>query len=122
MRIPVLKVEGEGIAEVWEKSLIDAANAATSFDKTTNQKLAGTPNAEILLKSQKNKQLKEVLKKVDFNFPDSISVIWATKTLNKKWTKSRAFFELLVLPFKIKKYPNRVCGSDLFEKICETCH
>ncbi len=81
-----------------------------------------TPNAEILLKAQKNPELKKFLKSCVLNFPDSVSLLWAAEYQVKKWSKIRAIFELIFLPIRKKKWttiPERVCGSDIFEDICE---
>ena len=81
-----------------------------------------TPNAEILLESLKNSELKKYLQNCQLNVADSVSLLWAAEVLEKKWGIIRAIFELLFLPFRKKKWtalPERVCGSDLFWDICE---
>jgi len=83
---------------------------------------AATPNAEILLESKKNRELREFLQKCDFNFADSVAVLWAAEFFSKKWSKLQAIFELIFLPIR-KKYwnalPEQVSGADLFPKICK---
>jgi len=81
-----------------------------------------TPNAEILLESEKNPELKTYLKSCELNFPDSVSVLWAGECVDKNWGKIRAFLELLFLPIRKKywtSFPEIITGSGSFEAICK---
>lgn len=82
---------------------------------------AATPNAEIILESEKNPGLKRFLKSCVLNFCDAVSLQWAIEYKAKEWSKLRAVFELLFLPLRRKNWdtiPKTVCGSDIFEDIC----
>ncbi len=81
-----------------------------------------TPNAEILIEAQKNLELKKYLKSCVLNFADSVSLLWAAEYKANNWSKIRGIFELIFLPIRKKTWktlPERVCGSDIFESICE---
>ncbi|MDH3324512.1 MAG: WecB/TagA/CpsF family glycosyltransferase [Candidatus Peregrinibacteria bacterium] len=100
----------------------EAAEKFCDFDQNSERRFAATPNAEILLKSLDNSELKDFLQKCDFNFADSVSVQWAAEVEEKKWAKWRAVMELLALPVRKKWWtaiPERISGADIFEKICE---
>lgn len=100
-----------------------AAKKFADFCSTKNQHYAATPNAEILLESEKNPQLKSFLQSSSLNTADSVSLLWASMYLGKKWSKFRAVMELLFLPIRKKSWkeflPEQVCGSDLIYDICE---
>ncbi|MCK5461225.1 WecB/TagA/CpsF family glycosyltransferase [Candidatus Gracilibacteria bacterium] len=91
------------------------------LSKGEKKHFVATPNAEIILESQKNPTLKKYLKSCSLNFPDSASLLWAGEYQIQRWCKFQAFFELLLLPFRKnawRAFPQRVTGSDSFEKIC----
>ena len=81
-----------------------------------------TPNAEILLETQKNPKLKEYLQQCSLNLADSVSLLWAAECQERDWNLVRAIFELLFLPLRKSSWtalPERVSGSDFFLDICE---
>jgi N-acetylglucosaminyldiphosphoundecaprenol N-acetyl-beta-D-mannosaminyltransferase len=104
---------------------LNREQAAMAFIQYAQKKsgafFAATPNAEILLQSRHNPELKKYLQSCALNFADSVSLLWATEYKSKNWSKPRALIELLALPLR-KKYwntlPEVVCGSDIFEDIC----
>lgn len=107
-------------------SQITARNAVNEFMKLAEdlekKHFVATPNAEILLKSQTDSVLRNFLQKCDLNFADSTSLLWAGEYQVKKWSRVRAIFELVFLPFRKNTwmaFPERVTGSDSFGKICE---
>jgi len=79
-----------------------------------------TPNPEILNKSLKDKEFRNILKKSEFATPDGIGLYLAYQVLNYK----NIFIRIFILPyawFNIlfrkkylwKKYWDKICGSDL---------
>jgi N-acetylglucosaminyldiphosphoundecaprenol N-acetyl-beta-D-mannosaminyltransferase len=79
-----------------------------------------TPNAEILLESKKNSELKKYLQKSSLNIPDSTSVVWALMAKKHKWSPKRAILELLFLPIRKKYWEiKRLPGADFFISVCQ---
>ncbi len=116
----MIKIFTIPIAQISRKE--GAKNFVKYAEEEKGHFFASTPNAEILLKAQKNPKLKKFLKSCVLNFPDSVSMQWAAEYQAKNWSKIRAVFELFFLPIRKKKWktiPERVCGSDVFEDICE---
>lgn len=101
----------------------EAAKLFVDFCDQEGQFFTATPNAEILLASQKNEKLKTFLQKSSLNTPDSVSLLWASMVQGEKWSVFRSIFELFLLPVRkrlwTKYLPERVCGSDIFYDICE---
>jgi N-acetylglucosaminyldiphosphoundecaprenol N-acetyl-beta-D-mannosaminyltransferase len=85
--------------------------------------IASTPNAEILVESLKNEKLRHFLKFCHLNIPDSFSLVWASKVINRKYCFLKALFLLFFLSFSKQKNHSElkkpVCGSDLFLEICQ---
>jgi len=100
----------------------EAARIFVSFCNGEKQVFTATPNAEIILEAQENKELKKYLQACELNLADSVSLLWASMVFAKKWSKIRAIGELLLLPvrkhFWTEILPERVCGSDVFYDIC----
>jgi len=89
--------------------------------KGDTRHFAATPNAEIILQAQENPELKKYLQQSTLNFADAVAVLWAGEFLTKKWSKTRGILELLFLPFRKNSwsaFPEKITGSDSFEKIC----
>ncbi len=106
-------------------SVLTKNQAIKKFVKLASGKkkyFTATPNAEILLQSEENSELKNYLKSCELNFPDSVSLLWAGECVDKNWNKFRAIFELFFLPMR-KKYwtafPEIITGSGSFEDICK---
>ena len=101
----------------------ESAKKFVDFCDGKKQVFTATPNAEIVLESLENKQLKKFLQESGLNTPDAISLLWASMVQEENWSKIRAVGELLLLPFRRntwkKHLPQRVCGSDIFYDICE---
>lgn len=108
------------ISQITNKEAVDGfLKLAQDSEK---KHFVATPNAEIILKAQKDLTLKKFLQTSNLNFPDATSLLWAGEYKAKKWGKFRAILELLFLPFRKNSwttFPERVTGSDSFEKICE---
>ena len=86
------------------------------------QGFATTPNAEILLKSFNDDNLKKCLCTSSLNMPDSVSVLWAGEGVYWNWSNFRSIIELLFLPFRKfywKCFKERVSGSDFFIEACK---
>ncbi|HEY5713971.1 MAG TPA: WecB/TagA/CpsF family glycosyltransferase [Candidatus Gracilibacteria bacterium] len=88
-------------------------------------KLCATPNAEILLKSQKDPALLGVLQTSSINYADSVSLLWAGQCINAQYSVFRSLLELIFLPirkpFWHETFPQIVSGSDLYLDICREC-
>jgi len=94
------------------------------FDEITllkKQKIVFTPNPEILLIAQKDKQFRGLLKKADYLLPDGIWLYVAAQIIDSKYNK---FIDTLLVPYYIlnlflrrkllyRVYGDRICGSDL---------
>lgn len=91
--------------------------------KGKSQSTVATPNAEILLETQKNSKLTKFLQHTDLNVADSVSLLWAGAYVENNWSKFRAVLELLFLPIRKKHwkntFPETVTGSDLYLEICK---
>lgn len=82
-----------------------------------------TPNPEICVSAQKDKEFLDILNSTDLNVPDAIGILWAAyylslknhgyflNKLQKWWT---LFLVFIYPPFSRKIIPERISGSDLF--------
>jgi N-acetylglucosaminyldiphosphoundecaprenol N-acetyl-beta-D-mannosaminyltransferase len=70
------------------------------FLRDNQQHYLVTPNPEFLVKTQEDKEFKEILNQADLAVPDGIGLIWAARFLGQ--------------PLK-----QRITGTDLMEKICQ---
>jgi len=89
-----------------------------------------TPNPEILLTAQKDKEYRKILNKADLNIADGTGILWASKFKDlssifdsrlkrfSKWLGS-----LLMIPlsrdFIRTVIPERITGVDFMKKICK---
>lgn len=105
-----------------------ALEAINSFVAGGNKHIIVTPNPEMILNASKDKDLAEILNNASLSIPDGIGVLWASYYLNLPKKRGLAnFFQvlssllsILLFPKKIRKqFPERVTGSDLFNKIIE---
>lgn len=95
--------------------------------KLEKQYIVFTPNPEILLKTRKDNDFKELLKKANYLTADWIGLYIAFQIIdNKYW----AFLNILFLPYFFfnlffrktylyKKYWDRICGSDLTKDLID---
>lgn len=90
MYILGVKIDNIDMDEVLKKAEI--------FLKDGRQHYIVTPNPEMIVLAQKDKEFKEILNRADLSLPDGMGVVWA----------SRPFGEQL---------KNRVTGSDLMGEI-----
>lgn len=81
-----------------------AANLATSFFKKTDQFFIATPNPEMIILAQKDKQFKQIINSADLAIPDGFGLILASR----------------ILSFNSKLH-ERVSGIDLAQKLIEYC-
>jgi N-acetylglucosaminyldiphosphoundecaprenol N-acetyl-beta-D-mannosaminyltransferase len=106
-----------------------ALEAINSFVSGDNKHIIVTPNPEMVLDANENKELAEVLNSASLSIPDGIGILWASYYLSlpDKKTVREKYFQLLsslldifLFPKKIRKiFQERVTGSDLFNKIIE---
>lgn len=78
----------------------EAVNYALSFSINRENKAHTimTPNAEIVMRAQKDEELKEALLSADLLIPDGSGLVWASKSLGKS-------------------FPERVAGIDLMSSL-----
>lgn len=93
--------------------------------KLENQKIIFTPNPEILLKTQVNKEFKNLIQKADYLTPDGIGIYLAYQILDNNYWKiintiliPYFFFNLFFRKeYLYKKYWDRICGSDITKSL-----
>jgi len=88
MDVPINKVTME-----------EAANQVVGYLQGTGNHTLFTPNPEIIMEAQEDKELMRILKEADLVVADGIGVVLASKIL------------------KVKKLPERVGGFDLMQKV-----
>ncbi|HPO05917.1 MAG TPA: WecB/TagA/CpsF family glycosyltransferase [Candidatus Gracilibacteria bacterium] len=122
---PLSRLETISIANIpiSKANFTESVNWMINAAQTSDAQIwTATPNAEILLETNHNLELKNYLQKCDLNTPDSISLLWAAAYLDQKWSKIRAIFEVLFCPWRQKYWQGplseRVSGSDLFVEFC----
>lgn len=80
-----------------------------------------TPNPEMLLEAEKNRDFKRVLNHSLLNIPDGIGILWAATHIAQKSSKLKAFLTLPLIAFIPSMFKKilreRVTGSDLMKKI-----
>jgi len=104
-----------------------ALEAINSFVSGNSKHIIVTPNPEMVLDANEDKGFAEVLNKASLSIPDGIGILWASYYLSLPYKKTVAekYFQLFsslldifLSPAKIRKiFPERVTGSDLFNKI-----
>jgi len=111
---------------------------AEKYFDDESQHMIFTPNPEMIVEAQKNKEFLDVLNKSDMNIPDGIGLLWGSRFINLPirfksipklsfvYTLWQAFYSLLTLiiyPNFCRKFiPDRVSGSDFFWKLIDTCN
>jgi N-acetylglucosaminyldiphosphoundecaprenol N-acetyl-beta-D-mannosaminyltransferase len=106
-----------------------ALEAINSFVSGENKHVIVTPNPEMVLDANKNEDFAQILNSASLSIPDGIGILWASYYLNlpdKKTGLGKFFqifsslFNIFLFPKKIRKtFPERITGSDLFNKIIE---
>jgi N-acetylglucosaminyldiphosphoundecaprenol N-acetyl-beta-D-mannosaminyltransferase len=106
-----------------------ALEAINSFVSGGNKHVIVTPNPEMVLDANKNRDFKEILNSASLSIPDGIGILWASHYLSlphKKTGLKRCYqvfsslLDIFLSPKKIRKiFSERVTGSDLFNKIIE---
>ncbi|MBI4994034.1 WecB/TagA/CpsF family glycosyltransferase [Candidatus Peregrinibacteria bacterium] len=91
-------------------------------------KQIATPNPEMLLEAQKNKQFHDVLNKAWLSIPDGIGILWAFtfREITKNSSRFNRFLKMIFSLFSLAVYPKfctkvfseRITGVDLMESIC----
>jgi N-acetylglucosaminyldiphosphoundecaprenol N-acetyl-beta-D-mannosaminyltransferase len=89
------------------------------------QMFATTPNPEICMTAQKDKEFLKILQSADLSFADGIGILWAA---NKPIKNSKFKIQNYLIPSlisfalhkKSKYLPEQVCGSDVFREFCST--
>jgi N-acetylglucosaminyldiphosphoundecaprenol N-acetyl-beta-D-mannosaminyltransferase len=106
-----------------------AIEAVSGFMSGGGRRVIVTPNPEMVLDAHKNKEFADVLNGASLSVADGMGILWASYYLNlpkKKTAPGRLFqifsslSDILSSSRKIRKiFPERVTGSDIFEKIIE---
>ncbi len=88
-----------------------------------------TPNPEMLLSAEKNKQFLSILNNTDINIADGIGILWAAdfleKTAHNKSKIVKIIKGIVALPKIIfrrssfRALPERVTGTDMMQLICK---
>ena len=88
-----------------------------------------TPNPEMVLEADRNKEFEDILKNSSLSIPDGIGILWASYYLSLPLPKNKliqylqfikSLFAILFTPKKIRKVlPARVTGTDLFERMID---
>lgn len=113
-----------------QKQILDQLEADIAMRAHSKKQEAGkvifTPNPEILLRQDREKDFRDILLQADMLIPDGIGLYIGAQMLEYKYWWLRIvllpyFFARLFLarPVLYKKYGNRICGSDLTRDILE---
>lgn len=107
----------------------DVLTAIEVYVRTNKQVYITTPNPEMVLDANKNESFAHTLHDSEISIPDGIGILWASYYLGlpKRSTGIGKFLQLFsslskifLCPKSIRKHlPERVTGSDLFNKIIE---
>lgn len=111
-------------------TLKGATQKVIEWAQGKEQKMATTPNPEIILEAQKNPKFRKSLNRAGLNTPDGIGILWAIKykkITEKNRSKTIKFFKWLftlatILPYPKyvrSEFPERVTGADLTKEICK---
>ncbi len=95
--------------------LNQAIEKCEEFISSKNPHLIFTPNPEIIMQSQKDNNLKEILNMADINLPDGIGILFASKYLNrpiKKRITGIDFMMQLLIIAKQKDYKVFLLGGN----------
>lgn len=108
-----------------EISKVDYRDFLKKIIKLKNKSIIFTPNPEMLLKAREDKDFKNILKQANYLLPDWIGLYIAFQVISNKnlW-----LLNFILLPYYFfnlffrrrslyKKYGDRICGSDLTEKL-----
>lgn len=110
---------------------LDRLNYTEFFSKITkfeNQSIIFTPNPEILLKTQKDEEFKNLIQQADYKTPDGMGLYLGFQMLEEK-NRLLRFLKTPYYLYKIffhkhslyKKYWDRICGSDLTSDLLYFC-
>lgn len=83
-----------------------ALDKAKDFLAGSKPKIIMTPNAEIIIYAQKNKDFKDVLNKADMLLPDGIGVVIASKILKNPLKERTTGFDFMVSLLRLAQKEN----------------
>lgn len=106
---------------VHKVSYRSAVSKCMELIERGRQSYVVTPNAEIILKSLKDKDYLRVLNKASLSVPDSVSLLWAADYIYNNRSMLFGLLRLCLIPFKRmwSPLPFKVTGTDLFQDLCE---
>ena len=106
-----ITILGVNISQITKKEAIETVGNWLSVPRVSSHFIA-TPNPEMLVLTQKDKEFRDVLNKADLAIPDGIGLVWASKLLNltNKTNKSNSTNNYL---------KERISGTDLMLSLCQ---
>lgn len=122
MKINILGVQVDSLTQN------QALEKAESFLNSQKQHYLITANPEIVLKTWQNPDYRQIINRADLVTADGIGLLWAAKFLALKSSNIfHSLIQMFVSGVSLIVYPNycrdilpeRICGVDLMEKICE---
>lgn len=81
----------------------EAVKKILGFFSEDGQHIICTPNPEIVMEAQTDKELMEILKAADMVVPDGIGIVWASRYSEVKLTERVAGYDLIQNLFQIMK-------------------
>ncbi len=110
-------------------TLNQATETVIQWSQDKEQKYITTPNPEIVLEAQKNKNFLKTLNRSNLNIADGTGILWAAKFLKiteksgKAMTLLKWISSLILTPifpgYIRTELPERVTGVDLMQNICK---
>ena len=90
-------------------TLDEAAEHAVNLMNESGQHIVCTPNPEIVMEAQHDRELMGILKAADMVTPDGVGVVWASKYSKTKITERVSGYDLVLHIFeKIKNSEHTV--------------
>ncbi|MDP9751284.1 WecB/TagA/CpsF family glycosyltransferase [Thermoanaerobacter pentosaceus] len=77
-------------------TMIQAVEILKNFLQEDRLHIVATPNAEIVMMAQKDKEYMEILNNTDLNVPDGSGIVFASKVFKKPLTERVAGFDLML--------------------------
>ena len=85
----------------------EALNSIFSIVKEGKKAMVVTPNAEMIMRARKNKELKSILNKAELSLADGAGVLIASKLFNIDIKERVSGFDLLTEILSYDKFPNK---------------
>lgn len=110
-----VKILGVGFDKITLSGAVKYLDSACDARK---QVFCVTPNPEIVLAAQKDKEFLKILNSADLSIADGFGILWASRFLSGSRNAIRWLWTLLSPPLTrmLSKFPERVTGTDLLRK------